>query len=173
MSAGDDHARVSMRINVPADVAFKFFTQNIEQWWRRGPRYRNSSGDQGMICLESGVGGRLFESVTVAGQNSIIEIGRISVWDPPRRLVFNWRNVNFSATEHTEVEVLFEASGTATNVIVTHSGWSAIRADHPVRHGAKVEQFLRAQGDWWAEQLRSLDRKLGMNLCQGRPDEVH
>jgi len=49
-----------------------------------------------------------------------------------------------SGGEH-EVEVVFEAVPTGTRVTVRHSGWAALRADHPVRHGRRWE-FIRAQG---------------------------
>src|SRR4029453_10334200 len=35
--------------------------------------------------------------------------GRVRVWEPPARLVFEWRAVNFAPEEKTEVEVTFEA----------------------------------------------------------------
>jgi len=50
--------------------------------------------------------------------------------------------------------VAFRASGTL--VTVTHSGWSAIRPDHPVRHGEEAAAFLRRMGLWWADQMNSL-----------------
>jgi uncharacterized protein YndB with AHSA1/START domain len=86
----------------------------------------------------------------------VIETGRVTACDPPRRLVIEWRNVNFSPDEKTEVEVLFEASPSGTLVTVTHSGWSAIRPDHPARHGLEVEEFVRMIGLWWGDLLTSL-----------------
>jgi hypothetical protein len=67
----------------------------------------------------------------------------VTEWNPPVRLALEWRNVNFSPTEKTFVTVSFDASPSGTLVTVTHSGWSAIRADHPVRHGLDAPAFIR------------------------------
>ncbi len=148
-----------MRVGVGPARAFAIFTQDINLWWQRGPRFRNAPGDQGLVCLEPGLGGRVFESFVREGQETIIEIGRITCWDPPHRLGFDWRNANFAPSEITQVDIRFEPSGAATLVTVTHSGWSNIRPDHPVRHGQDTAAFLRSLGMWWADMLRSVDRQ--------------
>jgi uncharacterized protein YndB with AHSA1/START domain len=152
-TAPGDRARVTVGVAVPPEQAFRIFTEEIELWWRRGPRFRNARGDAGLIALEPGLGGRVFESHTVDGTPHVVEIGRIRVWDPPRRLLFDWRVANFAPTERTEVEVVFEPAGTGTRVTVTHSGWAAIRPDHPARHGRTGPAFSRELGLWWGDLL--------------------
>jgi uncharacterized protein YndB with AHSA1/START domain len=83
-------------------------------------------------------------------------VGRVRVWEPPKRLCFSWRNATFAAHEHTEVQVEFVPTPTGTLVTVTHSGLSALRADHPARHGLQGAEFSRMMGLWWGEQLSSL-----------------
>ena len=160
MSAADlagDQARVTALIEVPPDIAFRAFTEEIDQWWRRGLKYRVSGKGRGILHLESGVGGRLFESIqSKSGAAKVVETGRVTAWEPPHRLVLEWRNVNFSPSEKTEVEVLFAASPSGTRVTVTHRGWSAVRADHPARHGLEVAAFLRMMGLWWGELMAAL-----------------
>ncbi len=73
-----------------------------------------------------------------------------------RRLAFEWRAPNFVPGEKTFVEVLFEESASGTLVVVTHAGWSAIRPDHPARHGEESAEFLRRMGLWWGDQMTSL-----------------
>jgi uncharacterized protein YndB with AHSA1/START domain len=148
-----DQARVSVLVTVPPAVAFRAFTEEIDQWWRRGVKYR---AGRGIIHLEAGVGGRLFESVETPKGPRIFETGRVTSWEPPSRLVFEWRGVNFEPAEKTEVEVMFEPSPSGTLVTVTHRGWSALRPDHPVRHGLDVMGFIRMMGLWWADLLSSL-----------------
>jgi uncharacterized protein YndB with AHSA1/START domain len=80
----------------------------------------------------------------------------VRVWDPPRLLAFTWRNVNFAPNESTEVEVQFSPAGAGTLVTVTHHGLSALRADHPARHGLQGAAFSRMIGLWWGEQMTSL-----------------
>ena len=57
-----DQARVIVGVAVPPEEAFRVFTQEVDLWWRRGRRFRNAPGEQGIVCIEPGVGGRLFES---------------------------------------------------------------------------------------------------------------
>jgi len=153
-----DQARVTVSVAVPPNEAFRIFTEEIDQWWRRGPRFRNTRGDRGMLCIEPRVGGRVFESIDgdAGAPANVIEIGRVSVWEPAHRLVFSWRASNFAPTESTEVEALFEPSPSGTRLTVTHRGWRALRADHPVRHGQEAAAFIRMMGTWWGDLLTSL-----------------
>jgi uncharacterized protein YndB with AHSA1/START domain len=151
-----DQARVSVLVMVDPVTAFRVFTEEIDRWWRRGLAYRVSGKERGIIHLEAGVGGRLFESFETASGTKVFETGRVLCWEPPARLVLEWRAVNFAPTEKTEVEVLFEPSTSGTLVTVTHRGWSAIRGDHPVRHGQQVPAFIRMRGLWWGRLLSSM-----------------
>ena len=151
-----DQARVSVRVAVEPEVAFRIFTEEIDQWWRRGLRYRVAGRRRGIIHLEPGVGGRLFESFETGSATRVVETGRVTTWEPPRRLVFEWRAVNFAPSEKTEVEVIFEPSPSGTLVTVTHRGWSKIRLDHPARHGHDVVGFIRMMGLWWGDLMSSL-----------------
>ena len=155
MSAGDA-ARVSVSVGVPPSVAFDVFTRDIDRWWQRGPRYRHGGTQSGLIHLEPVVGGRLFESFGAGADAPGFEIGRISVWEPPHRLTFSWRNTNYSPDESTEVAVEFEAKNAGTLVTVTHRRLATLRADHPARHGLTPAEFVRLIGRWWGEQLTAL-----------------
>ena len=152
MIAGDQ-ARATVAVAVPPQTAFEVFTNEIDLWWRRGPRYRQLGGERALIAIEPHAGGRVFETLGDAGP--VQEIGRVLVWQPPSRLVFEWRNRTFAPAERTEVEVTFEAAGDGTRVTVTHRGWAAIRPDHPARHGRDVAAFIATLGRWWGDQLSS------------------
>jgi hypothetical protein len=41
-------------------------------------------------------------------------------------------------------------------VTVTHSGWAALRPDHPVRHGKVGAEHSREVGLWWGALLAAL-----------------
>lgn len=153
--AAQDQVRVSVVVHVDPARAFRLFTEEIDQWWRRGLKYRVAGKRQGIIALEPRVGGRLFESFDADGETRVVESGRVTAWEPPARLVFEWRAVNFAPPESTEVEVLFEKDGTSTRVTVTHRGWSKIRPDHPARHALAPTAFLRMMGLWWADLMSS------------------
>ncbi len=151
-----DRVRAMVTVDLPIDETFRVFTEEIDLWWRRGRRFRHDPADRGIIRLEPGVGGRLFESFTRGRRTVVIETGKVTVWEPPRRLAFEWRIANFRPDEVTYVEVDFVARGARTEVAVVHRGWAAIRADHPARHGDPVPVFLRATGMWWGDLLASL-----------------
>jgi uncharacterized protein YndB with AHSA1/START domain len=151
-----DRARVSVAVAVPPEVAFDIFTGEIDRWWRRGPKFRHAGARVGFVHLEPRVGGRLFESIDSAGQELIVEVGRVRVWDPPARLAFSWRNANFAPDESTDVTVEFAPTTSGTLVTVTHIGWATLRADHPARHGLQHAAFSRMIGLWWGEQMTSL-----------------
>jgi hypothetical protein len=86
----------------------------------------------------------------------VVEVGRVRVWDPPRRLTFTWRNANFGAHEETEVDVEFVPATAGTLVTVTHRGFSVLHPDHPARHGLQGADFSRMIGLWWGELMSSL-----------------
>jgi uncharacterized protein YndB with AHSA1/START domain len=151
-----DSARISVTVALPPPLAFEIFTDEIDRWWRRGIKFRQSPGRSGFLRIEPEVGGRLFESIDGATGPHVVEVGRVRVWDPPRRLAFTWRNANFAANEQTEVDVEFVAATAGTLVTVTHRGLSGLRADHPARHGLQGADFSRMIGLWWGEQMGSL-----------------
>lgn len=151
-----DQARATVLVAVPPEVAFQVFTEEIDQWWRRGLKYRVAGGNRGFIHLEPRLGGRLYESFEVKGTARVFETGTVTVWEPPSRLAFEWRGANFAPGERTEVEVLFAPSPSGTTVTVTHRGWASLRPDHPVRHGQDVRAFIRTMGLWWGDLVSSL-----------------
>jgi uncharacterized protein YndB with AHSA1/START domain len=149
-------ARVSIAVELAPTLAFEIFTQQIDRWWRRGPKFRPADGSGGVIHIEPRVGGRLFASFDTAKGESVIEIGRVRLWEPPRRVAFSWRSANFAPEESTDVEVEFSASRSGTLVTVTHRGWESLRENHPARHGTQGADFARMIGMWWGQQLSAL-----------------
>ena len=153
--AGDE-VNVQVLVEVEPEHAFRVFTEQIDVWWRRGPNYRIAGKGRSLLHLEPRVGGRLFESFESDSGPKVVDTGTITVWEPPSKLVFEWRAVNFAPGEKTEVHVQFEAKPSGTLVTVKHRGWSKLRPDHPVRHGLPVPAFIRMMGMWWAELVTSL-----------------
>lgn len=150
-----DQASVSVLVKLSPAEAFRVFTEEIDVWWRRGRRYRLGK-NRSVVHLEAKLGGRLFESFDTNAGAKVKETGRVTCFEPPSRLVLEWRAVNFAAGETTEVEVRFEPSPSGTLVTVCHRGWSRIRADHPVRHGQDPSAFLRGMGLWWSDLMTAL-----------------
>ena len=154
-----DKATVSVLVAVPPADAFEVFTKEIDLWWKQGPKFRIAGRRRGQLHFESGVGGRMFESFVASQASSAtrtVEVGRITAWDPPSRLEFEWRGVNFAPDQKTVVEVLFVASPSGTLVTVEHRGWSTLPDDHPAKHGKVGAEFARMMGMWWSELMTSL-----------------
>lgn len=138
----------------PAD-AFDIFTQEVDSWWRRGPKYRFRGKRTGTMRFEPGIGGRLIEVYDDAARD-LYEVGRILAWEPGARLAFEWRGPNYRPGQATRVEVRFTAAAQGTRVVVEHSGWESLPAGHPARHGMDDVPFLHSMAGWWQEQLASL-----------------
>ncbi len=150
-----DRARVTTFVALTPERAFAVFTGDIDLWWRRGPRFRFGGKRRGTLTFEPGPGGRLFEAFS-DGPGDVQEVGRVLAWEPGARLMLEWRLTNFAPGERTEVEVLFAAEGRGTRVTVEHRGWSALRADHPARHGQDVAAFVARLGMWWADLMSAM-----------------
>jgi uncharacterized protein YndB with AHSA1/START domain len=148
---------LAMRVPVDPTRAFEAFTEEIALWWQPSGLFRVTADGDGRLSFEPGRGGRL---LTTLADGSIFEIGRISVWEPGRRLVFTWRQASFSPGQSTEVEVGFEAVGDETRVSIEHRGWDAIPRRHAARHGFPEEATLRRASDWWRASLHAFNRKL-------------
>jgi uncharacterized protein YndB with AHSA1/START domain len=162
MTVPGDRTRVSVLVEVEPSEAFQVFTMEIDSWWRHGLKYRIGRA-RSLLALEPKLGGRLFETFHTKAGERTRETGRVTVWEPPSRLVFEWRAVNFKDDEKTEVEVSFEASRSGTLVTVEHRGWSRIRPDHPVRHGQGTSDFIRTMGTWWGDLMSSFRERV---LCR-------
>ena len=181
-------SKVFIALRVPADPVrtFEVFTQEIALWWQPSGLFRVGATGDGRLAFEPGVGGRLY---TTFDDGSTFEIGRVSVWEPGRRLVFAWRQASFSTEQSTEVEVLFEAVGEGathasrgmtreghpridaeraapaqveTRVSIEHRAWDSIPRKHAARHGFPEHVTLQRAADWWRESLEALRQRVAM-----------
>jgi uncharacterized protein YndB with AHSA1/START domain len=156
LAPSGDQATVSVVVAVDAAAAFEVFTRETDLWWKRGPRFRVAGHRPGLLQFEAGVGGRLFETFETEAGEKVFVVGRVTAWEPPSRLMLEWRNANFAPSERTEIEVLFEPVAAGTRVTVQHRGWASLRPDHPARHGLTGPAFSRSMGLWWSDQLTAL-----------------
>ena len=148
-------SKVFVSLRVPADPtrAFDAFTREISSWWRSDPLFQITPHGDGELAFEPGAGGRL---ITHLDNGETFEIGRISVWEPGKRLVFGWRHASFSPEQATEVEVRFEPVGDETRVSIEHRAWDTIPQRHVARHGFPMQVTLQRVADWWRVSLSAL-----------------
>ena len=150
-----ENVTVTTIVAVDPATAFSVFTADIDAWWRRLPPARFDPDRIGAMRFEPGVGGRLLE---VYNSDDAFEIGRVLVWEPAARLVFEWRGPGFEPGLRTEVEVRFEPIGSVTRVTLEHRGWDRVPPEHPARHGYTGGAFSSMIGLRWADQLVALRR---------------
>ena len=152
-------SRVFVALRVPADPAraFDAFTREIASWWQPNGLFQITPQGDGELAFEPRVGGRL---LTRLANGETFEIGRISAWEPGRRLVFSWRQATFPAEQSTEVEVRFEPVGEQTRVSIEHRAWDTIPQRHVARHGFPEHITLQRVADWWRASLRALRERL-------------
>jgi hypothetical protein len=114
-----------LQVDVDCDVehAFATWTERFSSWW---PRAHSVSGDPAAVVLEPWLGGRIFER-TRGGTE--IQWGVITVWDPPRRLAYQW-HLRRPALEATDVEIRFVATERrSTRLEISQTGWERLGAD--------------------------------------------
>jgi hypothetical protein len=152
-------SKVYVALRVPANPlrAFEAFTQEIGLWWQADTLFQLTPLGDGKLAFEPGVGGRLLSTLD---NGEKFEIGRVSVWQPGRQLVFTWRPTSFTPEQSTEVEVRFEGVGDETRVSIEHRAWDTIPQKHVARHGFPETVTLQRAADWWRASLGALKEKL-------------
>lgn len=105
--------KTSATVSVAVDpaTAFAAFTEEIDLWYVRGPiNYFDFARALGMRC-EPGVGGRLIEVYDEATGEGL-ELARITVWEPGRRLAWT------SSIDDVETDISFRPTGDGTEITV-------------------------------------------------------
>ncbi len=115
-----DSLHLSFEVACRAQHAFSIWTDRVSLWWPAD--HTMSQGPGVVVRIEPGVGGRIYERT---GAGAEFDWGRVTVWEPPGRLVCRWHLA--TDPEHaTEVEVTFaERSDGTTQVDIEHRGWEA------------------------------------------------
>jgi uncharacterized protein YndB with AHSA1/START domain len=141
---------VSTVVAVDPVTAFDLFTSEIGAWWKPKRNSLFQNGRSGSLTFQDG---RVLE---IYGSGEPFEVGRVLAWEPPTRLLFEWRHEGFAPGERTEVEVRFEPAPAGTRVTVEHRGWDALAPNHPARHGFTGTAFTGMIGLCWADALTNL-----------------
>ena len=153
-----------VRVSVDPETAFIAFTEELDLWWVRGPINHWSGGRVAAMRCEPGVGGRLLEIYDEStGDN--LELGRITVWEPGRRLAWS------SSVDDVETEVTFEAVETSTLVRVT----ARIPAGGTDRGGTAWTRVVPKWFGTWCERRDTAARtvadlsRLGLAIYYEKP----
>ena len=126
----------SIFVKRPVERTFQIFTEQIGSWWPLKEGFSFGGERAAEIVLEGREGGRFFERFTDGEE---LEIGVVTAYAPPRRVVFTWAPPTWDGA--TEVEVRFSPEADGTRVDLEHRGWE--------RAGARAREMRdRFDGGW-------------------------
>jgi uncharacterized protein YndB with AHSA1/START domain len=111
--------RKSIRVNASQAHAFDVFTAGLERWWPLD--HGIGKTPRKAAVMETRLGGHWYE---LAEDGTRTNVGKIIVWEPPKRFVMTW-DINSrwqpDTTIGSEVEVRFIPDGAgATRVELEH-----------------------------------------------------
>jgi uncharacterized protein YndB with AHSA1/START domain len=118
-------ARAEVVVEASPEEAFALFTEDIGLWWRRDTPYWNDRDRGVSIRIEPGVGGR-FTEVYDPDTGSGMEVGRVTAWEPGRRLALTWTQVGWPEGASTDLEITFEPVEEGTRVQLEHNGFERV-----------------------------------------------
>ena len=142
----------TVEVALPPAEAFRVFTEEIGSWYLVDEHTVMDHERTVDIRFEPYVGGRLmdvYDATTGEGR----EMGRITAWEPGRR-------VGFTDTRETETEVRFEPAGGGSAVTIEQRGLDRLppdQADHVRRYGWRL--LLR----WFTAALPDAPHELDDN----------
>jgi len=152
---------VALRVRAAPERAFAVFTGEIGQWWRPNGLFNFTPREPGIMSFEPGeTDGEMGRLIETRANGKVFEVGKVRVWEPPRRLVFGWRQAGFTPEQDTEVEITFEPVGEETRITVIHTGWDSVPPEHVARHRFPDAIFLTRHAQWWQSLLGSLSLRL-------------
>jgi uncharacterized protein YndB with AHSA1/START domain len=136
-------------VAVGPDRAFEAFTAEIDNWWKKDSPFWMDRERRRGLRFEPYVGGRFIEVYDDDGEG--YEIGRITTWDPGRRLAYTWRQSDWPEDAITDVEVTFEPVDGGTRVRMRQTGWERVPAGAQIAvgYGEGASTLLA----WYAESL--------------------
>jgi uncharacterized protein YndB with AHSA1/START domain len=120
--------RKSIRVNASQAHAFDVFTAGLERWWPLD--HGIGKTPRKAAVMETRLGGHWYE---LAEDGTRTNVGKIIVWEPPKRFVMTW-DINSrwqpDTTIGSEVEVRFIPDGAgATRVELEHRKFEQMGAE--------------------------------------------
>jgi hypothetical protein len=137
-------AQAETVVDATPEAAFEIFTAEIGVWWRRDTAYWNDPERGLFVRIEPRVGGRFLE-VHEPDAETGFEVGRVTVWEPGRRLGLTWTQVGWPPDVSTDVEITFEPVGDQTLVRLVQTGFERV--------GPAAEEFRAGYDAGWKEVL--------------------
>ncbi|MFE6235975.1 SRPBCC domain-containing protein [Cellulosimicrobium sp. NPDC057862] len=112
----------TLDVPAPPEHAFAVFVDELAAWWPLGAF--SVGGETSTAAFERDADGRAVRLVETLADGTTADWGRVTRWDPPHAVAFTW-HPGERADAATDVEVTFSPAGEGSDVVLTHSGWSA------------------------------------------------
>jgi uncharacterized protein YndB with AHSA1/START domain len=142
-AGGRARAVAEVLVEATPEDAFAIFTDEIGLWWRTGTPYWNDAERGRSVRIEPGVGGRFVEVHDLETQAGF-EVGRVTAWEPGKRLALTWTQVGWPDGAATDVEVTFEPIAEGTRVRLEQTGFERV---------PEAEAFVGGYDSGWKELL--------------------
>ena len=139
--------RVTAIVPVDPATAFEIFTRETALWWRRELRFRVSGDAAGVLTFEGEPADWVIERFD---DGRVVEIGRVLVWQPGARVMFEWTSRHLPAGR-TEVDVRFTPRQHLTEVSVEHRGLERPYDSHAFRDQLAL---------WWGDLVTAYRQRL-------------
>jgi len=104
------------------ESAFEVFAGRTGEWWH--PDFTPDASTFRDLVIEPKVGGRVLQ---VHDGPAEFDIGTVTVWDPPGRLVYT-STLAQPAGHTSEISVTFTPAGDGCRFHFEHGGWNATNA---------------------------------------------
>ena len=106
-------------LRCPAARAFEVYVGRTGDWWH--PDYTPDPASFEDLTIEPGAGGRVFLTHRGMGE---FDIGRVTVWEPPERLVYS-SVLGQEPDQPSEIAVTLTPRGGGCRFRFEHGGWHA------------------------------------------------
>jgi len=151
----NDAIRVTAVVPVDPATAFEIFTRETPLWWRREPRFRVSGDVSGVLAFAGEPADRVVERFD---DGRVVEIGKVLVWEPGYRVLFECTNFHLAAGR-TEVDVRFTPREHLTDVTIEHRGLAGLHRQQAPRERLAL---------WWGDLVTAYRQRLGTRGAAGR-----
>ncbi|MEO5986815.1 MAG: SRPBCC domain-containing protein [Candidatus Limnocylindria bacterium] len=127
--AAIEPVELALDLGVDAGDAFAMFTDGFRTWWPTEATWSGAGLES--IGIEPFVGGFCYER----GPHGLrLDWGRVTAWEPPRRLAFAWligadRTPEPNPAHASDVEVTSEPMDRGSRLTLVHRGFERHRGD--------------------------------------------
>lgn len=156
---------IALRVSGTPEEAFQVFTDQVDHWWKREPRYRFLARRTGPMKFEEADGKIRLCQIYERRPDIRADIATADIWQPGKRLRLNWRWPEAPDAPVTHVDIRFSPAGDGTRITLDHLGLEALPANHPARNGLNDNRFKPVMAHFWRALLISFRNHIDLNMA--------